>query len=235
MQKYSFLFLIEWVLFVQIQSMIHITYLEEKILTRTAYTLAIEKQEDCKVVYSESSPQAYVEYIQKQTLPPDLCILSDAYNYTELAKIIKAIKLKSNHSYILLKSEAKFMKGICFLLRSGLNGFFFTDEPMIDLKHCFYQRTKYNITADKLKLITNNIKNGIQIKELHFNTCPLTQNEINFIQACVRDESYEEIAMHLQKTVKTIYGYRDRIFKKLQVKQRTAMVMTALKRNYIDL
>ena len=75
--------------------MIHITYLEEKILTRTAYTLAIEKQEDCKVVYSESSPQAYMEYIQNQILPPDLCILSDAYNYTELAKIIKAILHRS--------------------------------------------------------------------------------------------------------------------------------------------
>jgi len=35
--------------------------------------------------------------------------------------------------------------------------------------------------------------------------------------------------------VNTIYGYRDRVFRKLEVKQRTAMVMTALKRNYIDL
>ena len=127
------------------------------------------------------------------------------------------------------------MKGICFLLRNGLNGFFFTDEPLIDFKKCVYERTRYKITADKLKLIINNGKGDIQIKELHFNNSPLTQNEINFIQACVRDESYEEIAISLQKTVKAIYGYRDRIFKKLQVKQRTAMVMTALKRNYIDL
>ena len=50
-----------------------------------------------------------------------------------------------------------------------------------------------------------------------------------------KDLSYEEIAATLQKSVNTIYGYRDRVFKKLQVKQRTAMVMTALKRNYIDL
>jgi DNA-binding NarL/FixJ family response regulator len=98
-----------------------------------------------------------------------------------------------------------------------------------------YQRTKFKITTDKLKLIVQNKKKGIQIKELEYNTEPLTQKEIEFIQACVRDESYEQIAARLQKTVKTIYGYRDRIFKKLQVKQRTAMVMTALKRNYIDL
>lgn len=215
--------------------MINIAYLEEKVLTRTAFVLAFEKQEDCKVMYSESGSNAFIAYIQSQSLPPDLCILSDAYPYTELVKTIKAIKVKSNHPYILLKSETKFMKGICFLLRNGLNGFFFTDEPLIDFKKCVYERTKYKITADKLKLIINNRKGDIQIKELHFNNSPLTQNEINFIQACVRDESYEEIAISLQKTVKAIYGYRDRIFKKLQVKQRTAMVMTALKRNYIDL
>jgi DNA-binding NarL/FixJ family response regulator len=70
---------------------------------------------------------------------------------------------------------------------------------------------------------------------LHYNKSPLTQNEITFIQACAKDNTYEEIALELKKSLATIYGYRDRIFKKLQVKQRTAMVMTALKRNYIDL
>ena len=47
--------------------------------------------------------------------------------------------------------------------------------------------------------------------------------------------SYEEIAVAMQKSVFTIYGYRDRVFKKLAVKQRTAMVVAALQRNYIDL
>jgi DNA-binding NarL/FixJ family response regulator len=215
--------------------MISIVYLEEKIVTRTAYLLAFEKQEDCKVIYTEQCVEKFIMHIQNQKLPPDLCILSDAYCHTQLARIIKVIKSKSNHCYILLKSEEKFMKGICFLLRNGLNGFFFTDEPLIDLKQCVYQRTKFKITTDKLKLIVQNKKTGIQIQELQYNTQPLTEKEIEFIQACVRDESYEQIALRLQKSVKTIYGYRDRIFKKLQVKQRTAMVMTALKRNYIDL
>lgn len=215
--------------------MISIVYLEEKIVTRSAYQLAFEKQEDCKVIYAEQCVETFIMHIQNQKLPPDLCILSDAYCYTQLARIIKVIKSKSNHCYILLKSEEKFMKGICFLLRNGLNGFFFTDEPLIDLKQCVYQRTKFKITTNKLKLIVQNKKTGIQIQELQYNTQPLTEKEIEFIQACVRDESYEEIAVRLKKSVKTIYGYRDRIFKKLQVKQRTAMVMTALKRNYIDL
>ena len=120
-------------------------------------------------------------------------------------------------------------------MKYGLNGIFFTDEPMIDLKQCVQRKTKFNLSADKCKLITKNVLQGIDIKALNYNKNPLTENEVKFIQACTKDHSYEEIAEQLQKSVYTIYGYRDRIFKKLAVKQRTAMVMTALKRNYIDL
>jgi hypothetical protein len=215
--------------------MININYLEENILTREAYQMLIEKQNGCKINFSIGEATIFMEHVQMQLLPSDLCILSDAYPYSTLVKIIKSIRSKTKHTYILLKSEAKHLKGICFLLRNGLNGFFFTDQPMIDLHKCVYERTKYNVTVDKLKLITNNLKGNIQIKELQYNTTPLTQNEIKFIQACAKDLTYEAIANELQKSIKTIYGYRDRIFKKLQVKQRTAMVMTALKRNYIDL
>lgn len=215
--------------------MINISYLEENILTRTAYQLLIEKQVGCKVKFHTDSVATFITHIQKQALPFDLCILSDAYPYNALVKIIKSIKSKTKHTYILLKSDAKYMKGICFLLKNGLNGFFFTDEPLIDIQQCVYERTKYKLTLDKLKLITNHSKGIIQIKELQYNTSPLTQNEIEFIQTCAKDLTYEEIAKELQKSVSTIYGYRDRVFKKLHVKQRTAMVMTALKNNYIDL
>lgn len=215
--------------------MIQIIYLEEKILTRSAYTYLFEKQEGCKVVYSETNANAFIHYIEEQKLPADICILSDAYSYVELVKIIKALKRKSNHSYILLKSENKYMHGICLLLKNGLNGFFFTDQSLIDLKQVFYERTKYKITADKLKLILRNKKAPIEIKQLSCEQVSLSLNEIEFIQACVRDETYEEIALRMQKNVKTINGYRDSVFKKLQVKQRTAMVLAALRRNLIDL
>ncbi len=212
-----------------------IHYLEEKVLTRTAFQLAIERQESCKVIYSGASIDEYILYLAQLQQPPDLCIISDCYHYMNLIKLIQIIKQKSSHSYILLKSDTKYMKGICFLLKNGIDGIFFTDEPLIDLKQNVRNKTKFKLSANKLKLITNNSKSEIYVKELQYNTSPLTQNEIAFIQACAKDQTYEAIASELQKSISTIYGYRDRVFKKLQVKQRTAMVMTALKRNYIDL
>ena len=113
--------------------------------------------------------------------------------------------------------------------------FFFTDEPLIDLKYTVRNRTRFHLSSDKSKLITSNMLGEISIKELNYNRTPLTQNEIIFIQQCAKDLNYDEIAKALQKSINTIYGYRDRVFKKLHVKQRTAMVMKALKQNHIDL
>jgi DNA-binding NarL/FixJ family response regulator len=215
--------------------MFPIIYLEEKILIRNAVAACIEQQEDCKVIFQTGSIEAMETYIHNTKEMISLCILSDDYGHQSLLKLIQVLRARNNYTYILLKSNEKQINSICYLMKHGLNGLFFTDEPMIDLKQCVQRKTKFNLSADKCKLITKNVLQGIDIKALNYNKNPLTENEVKFIQACTKDYSYEEIAEHLQKSVYTIYGYRDRIFKKLAVKQRTAMVMTALKRNYIDL
>jgi DNA-binding NarL/FixJ family response regulator len=215
--------------------MFSIIYLEEKILTRNAVTTYIEQQEDCKVIFQTGSIEVMEGFIKNTKEKIALCILSDEYGHQSLLKLIQVIRASSSYTYVLLKSNEKQINSICYLMKHGLNGIFFTDEPMIDLKQCVQRKTKFNLSADKCKLITKNVLQGIDIKALNYNKNPLTENEVKFIQACTKDHSYEEIAEHLQKSVYTIYGYRDRIFKKLAVKQRTAMVMTALKRNYIDL
>ena len=99
-------------------AMFNIIYLEEKIVTRNAFQLAIEKQVDCKVRYSSGSVQDFCHYIKTDSLIPDLCILSDSYNYRELQTVIKIIKSKSAHPFILLKSDSKFMKSICYLMKN---------------------------------------------------------------------------------------------------------------------
>jgi len=215
--------------------MFSIHYLEPKKLTRLAFQLLIEKQAECKIVYSGDCIKNYETYLVQMNTVSDLCIISDSFPYIEIIKLIKLIKQKSNHPFILLKSDMKLIKSICFLLKNGLDGIFFTEDDLIDLKHCVRNKTKFKLSANKLKLISTNRMNEFHIKELHYNTSPLTLNELQFIQACAKDESYEQIAYTLGKSINTIFGYRDRIFKKLQVKQRSAMVLTALKRNYIDL
>ena len=100
--------------------MFSIVYLEQKIITRYSFQLAIEKQEDCKVIFSTGDIQSFCQFLKEDKRIPDLCILADSYNYAELLKVIKVIKAKGKHPYILLKSDAKFIKSICFLMKNEI-------------------------------------------------------------------------------------------------------------------
>ena len=69
--------------------MFSIIYIEEKVVTRNAFELMIEKQEDCKVIYSNGCITDFCDNIKTVTTIPDLCIIADTYNYCDILTIIK--------------------------------------------------------------------------------------------------------------------------------------------------
>lgn len=63
----------------------------------------------------------------------------------------------------------------------------------------------------------------------------LTQREQQFLKFACSDDTYKEIAFKMQVSRSTVDGYRDNIFKKLNVENRTGMVLEAVKRGLITL
>jgi len=92
--------------------MFSIIYLEQKLVTRDSLKLIIEKQDECKVIFSSGSIDEFCDFIKNEKQVPDLCIIADSYNYFEIVEVIKCIKMRRNHPFILLKSDSKFMRTI---------------------------------------------------------------------------------------------------------------------------
>ena len=112
--------------------MFPIIYLEEKLMIRNAMVHYFEKQEGCKVIYQTGLIDELETYLEKSKDTISLCILSDDYGHQALLKIIQLIRARNTYTYILLKSNDKKINSICYLMKHGLNGLFFTDEPLID-------------------------------------------------------------------------------------------------------
>ena len=53
--------------------MFSIIYLEQKLVTRDSLKLSIEKQEECKVLFSTGSIDDFCDYIKNEKQIPDLC------------------------------------------------------------------------------------------------------------------------------------------------------------------
>jgi DNA-binding NarL/FixJ family response regulator len=84
----------------------------------------------------------------------------------------------------------------------------------------YYNADATNINSRRL---LNLEKSNISEKEQHF-----------LILAC-SDDTYKQIASKMKVAMRTVDGYRDNMFKKLNVESRTGMVLEALRRGLVKL
>jgi len=63
----------------------------------------------------------------------------------------------------------------------------------------------------------------------------LSEREIQFLKLACSEKTYQQIAAELFVSVRTVDGYREALFEKLQVSSRVGMVMYAIKNGLIIL
>jgi DNA-binding NarL/FixJ family response regulator len=62
----------------------------------------------------------------------------------------------------------------------------------------------------------------------------LTQRAIEFLKLAASDKTYKEIADEMGLSPRTVDGYRDELFEKLQVKSRVGLVIFAIKHRIVQ-
>ncbi|MFY0631811.1 MAG: response regulator transcription factor [Flavobacteriaceae bacterium] len=111
------------------------------------------------------------------------------------------------------------------MLKAGAVGYLLKDTEKSVLEHALVEvvengffHTK-NVTNLLLQSISGNGKRTLEFKE----------NELTFMKFACTELTYKEIADRMCLSPKTIDGYRDVLFTKLNVKNRVGLVMYAIK------
>ena len=63
----------------------------------------------------------------------------------------------------------------------------------------------------------------------------LTEREIEFLKLAATEMTYKEIAAEMHLSPRTIDGYRDDLFLKLNVRSRVGLVLYAIKQGIVQL
>jgi len=120
---------------------------------------------------------------------------------------------------------------ILSMLRFGAKGYFLKDIEPEALKNALeevvekgYYHTK-EVSQALLHSLDKPSDDLLNFKE----------NEIKFIELASTEMTYKEIAEVMHLSPKTIDGYRQDLFQKLNIKNRVGLVMFALKNNIIKL
>jgi DNA-binding NarL/FixJ family response regulator len=80
--------------------------------------------------------------------------------------------------------------------------------------------------------VTNYLANSIDTETKIFKTEKITDREKEFLTLVCNEMTYKEIADKMLLSHKTIDGYRDALFQKLQIKTRVGLVIYAIKNKY---
>ena len=110
------------------------------------------------------------------------------------------------------------------MLRAGVKGYILKDCEPSELKYAInsiIQSGFYYTETVTGKLISIVSKQNTETK--------LSERELEFLKFACSELTYKEIADKMNKGIRTIDGYRDSLFEKLNIKTRVGLVLYAIK------
>jgi DNA-binding NarL/FixJ family response regulator len=126
----------------------------------------------------------------------------------------------------MLKNELVLIR----MLKNGARGYLLKDSEPEELKTAMLQVHEKGFYFSEL--IKPGLKSCTQPVNLQSETM-LNEQELIFLKWTCSEKSHKQIAVEMCVSPRTVDGYRDALFKKLNVSSRVGMVMYALKHEIV--
>jgi two-component system invasion response regulator UvrY len=212
--------------------MIHIALADDHAILRKGVVELISKFENMTVVYEAGDGQELLEKTATQSKLPDVFILDinmPVMNGYDTAKALKA-------AYPLCKILALSMYdnelNIIKMLRNGASGYVLKDADPSELRDAIREIHENDFYYSDL--VTRRV-----LKMLHTpdgqSANILTEKETAFLVHCCSEYTYREIAEIMSISPRTVDGYRESLFVKLNIKSRTGLAIYAIKTGVVTL
>jgi len=119
------------------------------------------------------------------------------------------------------------------MIRNGAKGYLLKDihpDILLEALHSLLKDGYYHskrVSDTLVHSLHTDIDNNEKGKK------ELTERELEFLKLASTEMTYKEVADVMHLSPKTIDGYREQLFKKLEVKNRIGLVVYALKNNLV--
>lgn len=214
---------------------ITVALVDDHVLLRNGLASLVDSFASYKVLFQADNGNRLIEQLQKVGVP-DIALLD--INMPHMDGFDTALWLKKNHptTRVLALSMYDTESSIIRMLRCGARGYLLKDIDPQELKNAFdaliakgfyYTET----VTGKLIHAMNNLDDGDNSLRV---IIALSEKEIDFIKLACTELTYKEIAGRMNLSPRTIDGYRDTLFEKLNVKTRIGLAMYAIKNNIVS-
>lgn len=185
-----------------------------------------------KVLYKAGNGAELQEHFELNKPKPDVILLD--VNMPVMNGLETVTWLSETHPNIkvLVLSMEDDEEQILKMIRSGAKGYLLKDIDPEKLKYALTEVLEKGFYyTEKINEILLDIVQG---KGKPDQKSLLKENEITFLKLACTEKTYKEIADIMCLSPKTIDGYRQELFSKLNIKNRVGLVLYAIKNNFVD-
>ena len=215
---------------------VKVVLVDDHVLLRNGLTSLINSFGGYKVLFEANHGKDFIDQLKPGNVPE--IVLLDI-NMPEMDGYETAIWLKKNHPLIKVLSLSMYdnENAIIRMFKAGAKGYILKDCDPSEL------RTALDSVNGKgfyySEMVTGRLIHTInQMDDEDNNTGNLIQlsdREIEFLKLICSELTYKEIADKMFLSPRTIDGYRDTLFEKLNAKTRVGLVMYAIKNGIVSL
>jgi DNA-binding NarL/FixJ family response regulator len=207
--------------------------IDDHLLFAESLERLINSSTDYKVKFHAKNGMDFIQKLEKTIDLPSVILLDVNMPVMNGFETMEWLTKNYPQIKVLILSMEDDEEVIIKMLRAGANGYLLKDIHPEKLKVALNEVVKKGYYhSDKVaETLLQSLQPSNKIEALP----DLKENELTFIKLACTEMTYKEIAEKMMLSPKTIDGYRDSLFKKLQVKNRVGLVIYAMKHNLISI
>jgi DNA-binding NarL/FixJ family response regulator len=206
---------------------IQIALVDDHRLFRSGIASLINKFPQYKVIFEAGDGE---ELMRKLTpkLKPDIVLLD--INMPKKDGIATAQWLRSTYPSvnIIVLSMFEDEEKVLQMVKIGVKGYLLKDAEPSEFEQALQKVSLGEVYYFVTRHLIHNFNHQVQLLKLN-------GRELEFLKLAGTELTYKEIADQMCISVRTVDGYRDQLFEKLQIKSRVGLVLYAIKNKLIDL
>jgi two-component system, NarL family, invasion response regulator UvrY len=205
---------------------IKVVLIDDHTLFRKGMVELINNFPDFEVVWDVNNGSEFVVAIKTKPYP-DLVLLDIAMPVMDGFETGRWIKTKFPDLKFIVLSMSNNENDIIKMIKGGARGYILKDAnpEYLERALCDIAAKGFYYSEWLSGTLINNIR-GLDTKK---DSDELTEKELEFIKMACTEMTYKEIADKMCLSARTIDGYRDAIFEKLNLKSRVGIVLYAIK------
>ena len=212
--------------------MIEVTIVDDHILLSESLEGLINNFEGMTVSKTFKNGKDFTNYLgNNDDFNPDVILLDISMPIMDGFQTMKHLKANFPDVKVIVLTMDNNEHTIIKMISYGARGYLLKScQPNI-LEKAIYEVIETGIYSSPLVsyALVNNLN-----KTNQFNLGDLSEREKEFIRWACTDKTYREIASEMNVSPKTIDGYRDSVFSKLNIKNRIGLVLLVIKENLTE-